>query len=55
VVAQDPVEQGLVAILQCTQVDVLVEIGRASGELMPTMLGLLSKGLLGGREQAQKT
>ena len=55
VVAQDPVEQGLVAVLQRAQVDVLVEIVTAGGELVPAMLGLLIEGLLRGRQQTQQT
>jgi hypothetical protein len=34
---------------------VLVEILTVSGELVPAMLRLLSKGLLGGRQQTQNT
>ena len=55
VVAQDPVEQGFVAVLQRTQIDVLVEALTASGELVPAVLGLLGEGLLRRREQAQQT
>ena len=55
VVAKDPIEQGFVAVLQCAQVDVLVEIVAARGELVPAVFSLLGEGLLGGREQAQET
>ncbi len=41
VVPQHPVEQRLVAILQGAQVDVLVEIVAARGELVPAMCRLL--------------
>ena len=55
VVAQHPVEQRLVAVLQRAQVDVLVEIVAASGELVPAVLGLLFERLHRGRQQAQQT
>ena len=42
VVEQHAIEQRLVAVLQRAQVDVLVEIVTASGELVPAVLGLLS-------------
>ncbi len=54
VLAQHPVEQGLVAVLQRTQVDVLVETLTASGEFAPAVVDLLVKGLLGDREQAKQ-
>ena len=54
VLAQQPVEQRLVAVLQRAQVDVLVEIVAASGELMPAMFDLLGEGLHHGRQQAQQ-
>ena len=54
VVAQQPVEQRLVAVLQRAQVDVLVEIVTASGELVPAVFNLLLDGLLCDRQQAQQ-
>ena len=54
VVSQDSVEERLVAVLQRAQVDVLVEIVTARGELVPAVLGLLVEGLLCGREQTQE-
>ena len=54
VLAQHPVEQRLVAVLQRAQVDVLVEIVSASRELMPAMVDLLGEGLHRGRQQAQQ-
>src|SRR6478752_10451383 len=54
VVAQHPVEQRLVAVLQRAQVDVLVEFVTASGELVPAVFNLLLDGLLCDRQQAQQ-
>ena len=54
VVAQDPVEQRLVAVLQRAQVDVFVEIVTARGELVPAVLDLLLEGLLCGWQQTQE-
>jgi hypothetical protein len=50
-VAQHPIKQSLVAILQPAQIDVLVEILTVRREFVPAMLRLLSKGLLGGWQQ----
>ena len=44
VVAQHAIEQRLVAVLQCTQIDVLVEIVVASGELVPDSARLAHRG-----------
>ena len=54
VVAQHSVEQRLVAVLQRAQVDVLVEIVTARGELVPAVLDLLLERLLRGRQQTQE-
>ena len=55
VIPQHPVEQGLVAILQRAQINVLVEVVASGGELMPTMRGLLVQGLHRSRQQPQQT
>ena len=54
VVAQQPVEQRLVAVLQGAQVDVLIETGTTCGELAPTVLDLLIEGLLRGGQQTKQ-
>ena len=53
-VAQHAVEQGLVAVLQRSQIDVLVEIVSPRGELVPAVFDLLVEGLLRGWQQTQQ-
>jgi hypothetical protein len=52
-VAQHPVKERLVAILQRAQVDVPVETLTASGELVPAVLDLLVESLLGSGQEPQ--
>ncbi len=54
VVAQDPVEEGLVAVLQRAEIDVLVEIVSPRGELVPAVFNLLVEGLLRRWQQTQQ-
>ena len=54
VLAEKSVEQRFVAVLQRSQVDVLVEIVTAGGELVPAVFDLLRKGLLCGRQETKE-
>ena len=54
VLAQHPVEQRLVAILQRAQIDMTVESLTASGELTPAVVHLLIERLLRGGQQSQQ-
>ncbi len=52
---QQSVEQSFVAILQCTQIDVLVETLAARDELAPTVFDLLIERFLRGRQQSEQS